>query len=71
MRIGAILYGFETDVAFVGFSHEDKTVEAMGIDWVILRGNESGQAYFHDGQPEDLEAYLVPEDGDADVSLSR
>jgi hypothetical protein len=53
LRVGQLLKGF-CGGCFGRDSYEDKRVEAIGTDWVIVR-NSSGEPEFYHGNPEDLE----------------
>ena len=44
LAVGTILYGF-CGGAFGRDSYDDKRVEAVGVDWVVVR-NEAGYAGF-------------------------
>lgn len=57
VRVGSILYGF-CGGCFGRDSYDNKRVEAMGADWVVVR-NESGGVEFTDHAPSDLAEYLV------------
>lgn len=56
MRIGTMLYGF-CGGCFGRDSYEDKRVEAVGVDWVIARGVNSGKPVEYFGSPDDLQEY--------------
>lgn len=57
LRVGDILYGF-CGGSFGRDSYEDKRVEAIGADWVVVR--EDGyppSPLMYAGNPEDLTEY--------------
>lgn len=56
LRVGAVLEGF-CGGAFGRDSYGEKTVEAIGVDWVVARTREDGDALFAEGPPEDLVEY--------------
>jgi len=59
LRVGDVVYG-----CFGRDPGDDKRVEAIGSDWVVLRG-ESGGVWFHQGDPERLTEYRKqPDDED-------
>lgn len=45
MYIGTVLYGY-CNGFFGRDSYEDKRIEAIGCDWVVTRGIESGSPDF-------------------------
>jgi len=56
LRVGTMLYGY-CGGNFSRDSYEDKRVEALGSDWVVVRNANSGLPEFADCAPEDLEEY--------------
>lgn len=58
IRVGTIIYG-HCDGLFDD-SYEDKRVEAIGADWVVTREIDSGDVFFFQGLPEELESYTKP-----------
>lgn len=59
--IGSILYGF-CNGYFGRDNYEDKRVEAIGADWIVARGVESGRPFFADYPPHDVPpAWLTAE----------
>lgn len=58
LRVGALLNS-SAGGAFGRDSYEDKRVEAIGADWVVARGVDSGKALFAAGSPEDLLEFLL------------
>lgn len=58
LRIGDVLYGY-CGGSFGRDSYDDKRVEAIGSDWVVVRTGfygESSAGLYH-GDPEDLCEY--------------
>lgn len=55
LRIGDVLYGFCAGY-FGRDSYDDKRVEAIGSDWVVVR-NDSGGVEMYDGDPETLREF--------------
>lgn len=56
LRVGDVLYGY-CGGHFGRDSYEDKRVEAIGADWVVVRGGDimrDNAPDFYDGSPEDL-----------------
>ena len=45
LQVGQILYGY-CGGYFDRVEYEDKRVEAIGADWVVVRGVESGKTDF-------------------------
>jgi len=61
LRVGAKLYGY-CGGAFGRDSFGVKTVEAIGVDWVVVRGGQYGQddhVMLYVGKPEDLLEYAI------------
>lgn len=56
LRVGATLRGF-CGGAFGRESYGDKTIEAIGPDWVVIR-TEEGEVEFYAGDPKQLKEYL-------------
>lgn len=61
LRPGQVLYGY-CGGHFGRDSYDDKRVEAIGADWVVVR-EENGQPGFYSGDPEALLEYTQPECG--------
>jgi len=59
LRVGQKLYGF-CGGRFGRDSYGDKIVEAIGVDWVVVR-YESGVSGLYQGDPEDLLQYGEPD----------
>ncbi len=59
VRVGSVLYGY-CGGAFGRDSYDDKRVEAMGADWIVVR-NRAGRPEFTTGSPDELAEYLEPE----------
>lgn len=59
LRVGQMLYGF-CGGAFGRDSYADKRIEAIGVDWVVVR-DEYGHPGFYQGYPERLLEYTKPE----------
>lgn len=59
LRVGDILHGF-CGGSFGRDSYGDKRVEAIGADWVVAREEDSGDAWFCTGDPEELTEYRLP-----------
>jgi len=57
LRVGDILYGYCGGM-FGRDSYDDKRVEAIGSDWVVLR--EDGKPLMYEGSPEDMLQYRTP-----------
>lgn len=53
LRVGAVFRGF-CHGAFGRDSYDDKRVEAIGHDWVVVREISSGVVYLWAGSPEEL-----------------
>lgn len=66
LRVGDILYGF-CGGEFGRDSYGDKRVEAIGADWVVVRGGgllDTDLPDLYHGDPEDLFQYTTkPEEG--------
>jgi hypothetical protein len=61
LRVGAVLYGYCYG-AFGRDSYDDKRVEAIGTDWVVVR-ETGGYVRLWRGRPEELLEHTVkPED---------
>ena len=60
LRIGQVLFGF-CGGYFGRDSYNNKRVEALGADWVVVRDMEDGTVQFHGGAPEDLLPFTRPE----------
>jgi hypothetical protein len=56
LRVGDTLHGF-CGGAFGRESYGDKTVEAVGTDWVVAREADTNEAQFYWGGPQQLEEY--------------
>lgn len=59
LAVGDVLYGF-CGGAFGRDSYGDKTVEAIGRDWVVAR--EGSRPVYADGDPAHLTRYRTPEE---------
>ena len=59
LRIGDTLYGF-CGGCFGRDSYDDKRVEAIGSDWVVVREINGAPDFYH-GNPEDLDIYKIPD----------
>ena len=57
LRVGQIVYGF-CNGKFGRDSYEDKRVESIGADWVVLRDADDYVWLYH-GVPEDLLEYTT------------
>lgn len=57
IHVGTILQGFCRGY-FGRDSYEDKRVEAVGVDWVVARGINSGEVGFTSTSPEELSKAL-------------
>jgi hypothetical protein len=60
LQVGDMLYGFCRG-AFGRDSFDDKTVEAIGPDWVVCR-TKDGHVAVYEGDPQDLTDYRTPEE---------
>ena len=49
LYVGSILYGYCAG-HFGRDSYDKKRVEALGVDWVVVREIDSGQVLFADGE---------------------
>ena len=58
LRIGDTLYGF-CEGSFGRDSYNDKKVEAIASDWVVVR-EKDGPILLYAGNPEDLTKYRDP-----------
>lgn len=58
LRVGDVLYGYCAG-HFGRDSYGRKRVEAIGVDWVVVREGES-TVHLHAGNPEDLLAFTDP-----------
>lgn len=59
MKIGDTLHGYCGGL--FGDSYGDKTIEAVGRDWVVVR-SERGVPGFFGGDLSELKEYLQPQD---------
>ena len=59
LRVGDRIYGF-CNGKFGRDSYENKRVEALGADWVVVRDG-SGHVLLYEGSPEDLLPYTNPD----------
>jgi hypothetical protein len=62
LRIGQMLYGY-CGGEFSNRDFDDKRVEAIGVDWVIVRGND-GIPDFANCNPDYLEKFTKPSEDD-------
>lgn len=60
LRIGDLLHGYCRG-CFGRDSYDNKRVEAIGADWIVVR-EEDGSPNFYHGNPEDLEEYKNKEE---------
>lgn len=68
LPIGTILYGY-CGGAFGRDSYEAKRVEAIGMDWIVVRNKDGDTRFADDSDVEDsihakLAEYTEPQEGD-------
>lgn len=63
LRVGDVLYGF-CGGHFGRDSYDDKRVEAVGSDWVVVREEYSKTVHLYHGDPERLLEYRTPDPQD-------
>ena len=63
LKIGQMIYGYCGGIFGREFNaYKDKRVEAIGVDWVVLR-DEDGDIHFAEGdEVQQLEKYTTPEE---------
>ena len=65
LKIGQMIYGYCGGIFGREFNaYKDKRVEAIGVDWVVLR-DEGGNIHFAEGdEVQQLEKYTTPEENE-------